>query len=80
MTSSAILMYPKGVIRTKAMALFTPRNQLRNMQQAAAARALINPDEAHHNLVQSIAAGLLLGSPVTVVPDESPLFEDDCLF
>ena len=50
------------------------------MQQAAAARALINPDEAHHNLVQSIAAGLLLGSPVTVVPDESPLFEDDCLF
>ena len=71
-------MYPKGVIRTKAMALFTPRNQLRNMQQAAAARALINPDEAHHNLVQSVAASLLLGSPVTVVDDESiPLFEDD---
>jgi len=53
------------------------------MQQAAASRALINPDEAHHNLVQSVAASLLLGSPVTVVDDESiPLFEDDddCLF
>ena len=53
------------------------------MQQAAASRALINPDEAHHNLVQSVAASLLLGSPVTVVddesipPDEIPLFEDD---
>ena len=53
------------------------------MQQAAASRALINPDEAHHNLVQSVAASLLLGSPVTVVDDASiPLFEDDddCLF
>ena len=47
------------------------------MQQAAAVRALINPDEAHHNLVQSVAASLLLGSPVTVVPDDSLLFEDD---
>ena len=62
------------------MALFTPRNQLRDMQQAAAARALINPDEAHHNLVQGAALSLLLGSPVTVVPDEGPLFDDDCLF
>ena len=61
------------------MALFTPRNQLRDMQQAAAAQALINPDEAHHNLVQSIAASLLFGSPVTVVPDNSLLFEDDDL-
>tara|TARA_B100000073_G_scaffold154137_1_gene127289 strand:- start:79 stop:270 length:192 start_codon:yes stop_codon:yes gene_type:complete len=62
------------------MALFTPKNQLRDMQQAAASRALINPDEAHHNLVQSVAASLLLGSPVTVVPDEIPLFgDDDCL-
>ena len=59
------------------MALFTPRNQLRDMQQAAAVRALINPDEAHHNLVQSVAASLLLCSPVTVVPDDSLLFEDD---
>lgn len=59
------------------MALFTPRNQLRDMQHAAAAQALINPDEAHHNLVQSVAASLLLGSPVTVVPDDSFLFEDD---
>jgi len=59
------------------MALFTPRNQLRDMQHAAAAKALINPDEAHHNLVQSVAASLLLGSPVTVVPDDSFLFEDD---
>ena len=50
------------------------------MQQAAAARALINPDEAHHNLVQGAALSLLLGSPVTVVPDEGPLFDDDCLF
>ena len=47
------------------------------MQHAAAAEALINPDEAHHNLVQSVAASLLLGSPVTVVPDDSLLFEDD---
>ena len=71
-------MYPEGVIRTQAMALFTPMNQLRDMQQAAASRALINPDESHHNLVQSVAASLLLGSPVTVVDDESiPLFEDD---
>lgn len=59
------------------MALFTPRNQLMDMQHAAAAQALINPDEAHHNLVQSVAASLLLGSPVTVVPDDSLLFEDD---
>ena len=59
------------------MALFTPRNQLMDMQHAAAAQALINPDEAHHNLVQSVAASLLLGSPVTVVPDDSFLFEDD---
>ena len=59
------------------MALFTPRNQLRDMQHSAAAQALINPDEAHHNLVQSVAASLLLGSPVTVVPDDSLLFEDD---
>ena len=59
------------------MALFTPRNQLRDMQHAAAVKALINPDEAHHNLVQSVAASLLLGSPVTVVPDDSLLFEDD---
>ncbi len=49
------------------------------MQHAAAAQALINPDEAHHNLVQSVAASLLLGSPVTVVPDDSLLFEDDDL-
>ena len=48
-----------------------------DMQHAAAAQALINPDEAHHNLVQSVAASLLLGSPVTVVPDDSFLFEDD---
>jgi len=61
------------------MALFTPRNQLRDMQHAAAAQALINPDEAHHNLVQSVAVSLLLGSPVTVVPDDSLLFEDDDL-
>ena len=49
------------------------------MQHAAAGQALINPDEAHHNLVQSVAASLLLGSPVTVVPDDSLLFEDDDL-
>ena len=61
------------------MALFTPRNQLRDMQHAAAAQALINPDEAHHNLVQSVAVSLLFGSPVTVVPDDSLLFEDDDL-
>ena len=64
------------------MALFTPRNQLRDMQHAAAARALINPDEAHHNLVQSVAASLLLGSPVTVVRLTILSFfeDDDCMF
>jgi len=72
-------MYIEGVIRTSVMALFTPRDQLRNMQQHAAAQALINQDRGNSSLMQSLAASLLIGAPVHVVPDNDFLLDDEDL-
>tara|TARA_R100000005_G_C4969923_1_gene183256 strand:+ start:955 stop:1137 length:183 start_codon:yes stop_codon:yes gene_type:complete len=54
------------------MAMFTPRRQLRDMQQAAAAQALLNNRDSNDRLLQSFAASLLLGSPVQIVDDLDP--------
>ena len=63
-------MYHEGVIRTSSMGLFTPKDQLRDMQQHYAAQSLLGgnrrPDQ-ESMLLQSVAASLLLGSPVTVI-------------
>ena len=73
-------MYHEGVIRTSSMGLFTPKDQLRDMQQHYAAQSLLGgnrrPDQ-QSMLLQSVPASLLLGSPVTVIDDD--LLEDDLL-
>ncbi len=78
-------MYHEGVIRTSSMGLFTPKDQLRDMQQHYAAQSLLGnrrPDQ-ESMLLQSVAASLLLGSPVTVVDDDllgDDLLSDDLTF
>lgn len=79
-------MYHEGVIRTSSMGLFTPKDQLRDMQQHYAAQSLLGgtrrPDQ-ESTLLQSVAASLLLGSPVTVVDDDllgDDLLDDDLMF
>jgi hypothetical protein len=62
------------------MALFTPRNQLQNMQQHYAAQQLLGgnkrPDQ-QNTYLQSVAASILLGSRVDVIDDD--LIGDDYL-
>ena len=62
------------------MGLFTPRDQLRDMQQWHAAQALLGgprrPDQGS-NLSYSVAASILLELPATVVDDD--LLDDDFL-
>ena len=79
-------MYHEGVIRTSSMGLFTPKDQLRDMQQHYAAQSLLGgnrrPDQ-ESMLLQSVAASLLLGSPVTVVDNDllgDDLLDDDLMF
>jgi hypothetical protein len=79
-------MYHEGVIRTSSMGLFTPKDQLRDMQQHYAAQSLLGgnrrPDQ-QSMLLQSVAASLLLGSPVTVVDNDllgDDLLDDDLMF
>jgi hypothetical protein len=63
------------------MSLFTPRDQLRDMQQWHAAQALLGgprrPDQGN-NLSYSVAASILLGSTAAVIDDD--LLDDDLLF
>ena len=60
------------------MGLFTPRDQLRDMQRWHAAQALLGgprrPDQGS-NLSYSVAASILLELPATVVDDD--LLDDD---
>ena len=79
-------MYHERVIRTSSMGLFTPKDQLRDMQQHYAAQSLLGgnrrPDQ-QSMLLQSVAASLLLGSPVTVVDNDllgDDLLDDDLMF
>lgn len=79
-------MYHDGVIRTSSMGLFTPKDQLRDMQQHYAAQSLLGgnrrPDQ-ESMLLKSVAASLLLGSPVTIVDDDllgDDLLSDDLTF
>jgi hypothetical protein len=55
------------------MGLFTPRQQLLNMQQAAAGQLLsggpVDPVKQQQYLAQAVAASMLLGSPVRIVDD-----------
>jgi len=68
------------------MGLFTPKDQLRDMQQHYAAQSLLSgnrrPDQ-ESMLLKSVAASLLLGSPVTIVDDDllgDDLLSDDLTF
>ena len=65
------------------MAMFTPRSQLRDMQQAAAAQLLAgasrDPQANQQALYQSVAASLLLGSPVQVLGIENNFLGDNDL-
>lgn len=68
------------------MGLFTPKDQLRDMQQHYAAQSLLGgnrrPDQ-ESMLLKSVAASLLLGSPVTIVDDDllgDDLLSDDLTF
>jgi hypothetical protein len=69
------------------MGLFTPRQQLRDMQQVAAGQLLkggpVDPAEQQKYLAQAVAASMLLGTPVRVVDDSlaiDPITLDDTLF
>jgi hypothetical protein len=63
------------------MALFTPLEQLRDMQQWAAAQTLISDpyqENTGRHLASSVAASILVGSVESSISEPSELlFEDD---
>ena len=79
-------MYHEGVLRTSGMGLFTPKDQLRDMQQHYAAQSLLGgtsrrPDQ-QSMLLQSVAASISCSvrlSPSSMTTCLKMIFLDDDL-